>query len=144
MNRILCTLVLLCAQAFGAADYAFNDGAIPFMVITVTTSATVTVYVSGDDLTIVHLNIQNDGSTASVSTDRIYVMRKLDGAAAAVTMVTDLTDGVKLPINAGGSASITGKFVTRGSDGQKEIQIKATGNGAKVLLLRGRSPKEEN
>lgn len=136
----LCVVALAWRIAFAAADYVGTGVGKPWQVITVTTAAVVNVTLTSDDYTIVHLGIQNDGSTASVSTDKVFVMRNQDETGAAVTMAANLNDGIKLPLLSGSSATFSGFDVPTGADGKYEIQLKAVGNGAKVLIIRGRAP----
>jgi len=129
--------VILSAQAFAAADYDFKAEKTPWMVITVATSGVKNVLIPDHDITIVHLNVQSDGSTASAATDKVWIMRNQTAAGVAVTMAENYTDGVKAPVTAGGSITFRGLDVPVGADGGREIQLKATGNGAKVLLIKG-------
>lgn len=109
----------------------------PWQVLDVATSGTTLVVLPNNDIQIVHLGYQTDGSTASATTDYIVVMRKYDKAGAAVTMAANLNTGIKLPIFQGGSAVIRAGDIPEGPDGPREIQIQASGNGAKVLIIRG-------
>ena len=120
-----------------AADYDFRAEGLPWMVITVLTSGVKKVLLPNHDVTLVHLNMQNDGATPSDSEDKIFIMRDKDAAGSVVTMAENFTDGVKAPLWAGGSVTFRGQDVPVGADSGREIQIKATGHGAKVLLLKG-------
>lgn len=128
-------------KAQAAADYAVTSG-IPFQVVTVTTGATIKVTLAGDDFSFSHLGLQNDGTTASVSTDYVVVMREKDTNGAAVTLTADATDGVKLIVFARGSGTFPGRLIPNGTDGPAEVQIRAVGNGCKLQIMRGRSPAE--
>ena len=98
-----------------------------------------TVLLADADWSLVHLNIQNDGSTPSVSTDYAVMMNQQTPAGAAVTMAANYNDGGngKCIVAAGASATFNGTAVPQGSDGPHEIQIKAVGHGAKMELIRG-------
>lgn len=123
---------------YAAADSDMRDAsAKPWEVISVTTSAVTKVVFPDNDIQIVHLGYQTDGTTASATTDYIVVMREKDGAGAAVTMAANLASGIKLPIFSQGSATIRASDVPAGTDGPHEIQIKAVGAGAQVLVIRG-------
>lgn len=135
--RLLLLASALAFNAFAAADYDFRSSDQPWMVVTILTSGVRNITLPDHDITIVHLSVQNDGTTASVATDKIFVMRNQDAAGAAVTMAENFTDGVKVPITPGGSVSFRAQDVPVGADNAREIQIKATGNGAKVLLIKG-------
>ena len=119
-----------------AIDYDFKAGE-PFEVITVLTSGVKRVSVPDHDILIQHLNVQNDGSTASASTDRLYVMRDRDAAGENVSMAANLNDGVKALIEPGGAVVIRGFDVPIGRDGVRALQLQATGNGCKVQLVKG-------
>jgi len=118
-----------------AADYSMFGT--PWKIITVTTSATKTVIIPDDEITFVHLNIQDDGTTASASTDRVMIMLKTAVTGTSQTIDTSLDDEDKCPLVAGGSATFPGLYVTNGPSGPREVQLKASGNGAKVLIIRG-------
>jgi hypothetical protein len=129
-------VALVWRLAFAAADYDTRSDKFA-SVVTVTTAGVKNVLIPDNIITIVHLNKQDDGTTASAATDYIVVMRNRDQAGAAVTMAANFNDGVKLPIYAGGSATFRGIDIPIGADGGREIQIQAVGNGAKVLILKG-------
>ncbi len=131
-------VLMLSRSGDAAADSDLRDAsAKPWQVLTVTTSAATKVVFPDNDVQIVHLGIQNDGSTASASGDYIVVMREKTEAGAAVSMAANLNDGIKLPIFGPGSATIRATDVPAGTDGPHEIQIQAVGHGAKVLIIRG-------
>jgi ABC-type Fe3+-hydroxamate transport system substrate-binding protein len=106
-------------------------------VITVTTSAVVTVTMMNRDYTLVHLGIQNDGSTASVSTDYAVMQPTKASDGSAITIAADYTDGAKLIVGAGASATFSGNDIINGNDGPAEVQIKAVGHGCKMMFIRG-------
>ncbi len=116
------------AQAAPTSDIAGQ----PFNVITVSTSAVTTVSLTQHDYMIAHVGYQSDGTTASVAGDYIVVMNASD------TMAASLADGKKLPIFAGGSATFRGwdcSYIA--ADNAIEVQLKAVGHSAKVLVLKG-------
>lgn len=123
---------------FAAADLVQggNDKH-PWYVLAVTTAATKTITLQDNDIMIVHLNVQDDSGTASSATDKIVVMRAKDESGAAVTISTDFSAGVKLPIMAGGSATFRARGIPTGSNDKREIQIKAVGHDARVLIING-------
>lgn len=127
------------AGGIGAADYVLETVDNSLYLITVTTSAAVKITLTDADYTLVHLNIQNDGSTASVSTDYAVVQVVTDNAGAAVSSAANYTDGAKLIVGAGAAATFQTHTIATGTDGQHEIQIKAVGHGAKMQLIRGLS-----
>ncbi len=124
---------------YGAADYTINTAGVNNQVITVLTSGVKNIVLATSDYTLVHLNIQNDGTTASVSTDYAVVMNNQNAAGTAVTMDAtygDNGDG-KIIVGAGAAATFNGALVPQGADGPCEIQIKAVGHGCKMELIRG-------
>lgn len=137
------TFGLLCVILFllGAASYDNSSGAPPlppgYQVITVTTSAVVTITLDNSDYTLIHLNIQNDGTTPSVSTDYVVTMNNQTAAGVAVTMDATYTDGLKMITLAGAACTFAATNVPLGADGPHEIQLKAVGHGCKMCLIRG-------
>lgn len=145
-NWIAACLSVLCAAlltavhlipAFAAATYDSIAQDNNNVLVTVTTSATVTVTLAQADYTLVHLGIQNDGTTPSVSTDILVMMNQQTAAAAAVSMAANYTDGNKLIVNAGAAATFPASLIPAGSDGPHEIQLKCVGHGCKACLIRG-------
>jgi len=141
LSCALVALVLVTAlwrAAFAAADADLSSATgKPWQVLDVTTSTPVKVVLPENHVQIVHLGYQTDGTTASASGDYIVVMREKTEAGVAVTMAANLNTGIKLPIFKQGSATIRATDVPPGTDGPREIQIQAAGNGAKVLIIRG-------
>lgn len=133
--RLVSCLLFLCA-AVSASDYTTVGLGKGTLEITVTTSAVVTVMISADVYTVVHRNLQNDGSTASVSTDEVFIMNAYDSAGAAVTMAATHADGYKLSLVAGSAATLNGLDVPRAPDGTIIVQLKAAGHGAKFIFKR--------
>lgn len=133
------SLVIGAFILLGAASYTGETDGNQNFVITVTTSATVTITLADADYTLVHLNIQNDGSTASVSTDYAVMMNQQTPAGTAVTMDATYNDAGngKCIVQAGAAATFNASAVPQGSDGPHEIQIKAVGHGCKMELIRG-------
>lgn len=103
----------------------------PFYVITVTTSSTSTIQLPTSDVAVVHLGIQNDGSTDSATGDRIVLMH------GTATMDATTADGEKAIVNPRGSVIFRGQDLRKNDDGPRALQIKAIGHGAKVMLIRG-------
>ena len=139
---VLVALVLW-SRVFAAADLNLQgtggngDQAHPFDVISVTTSAVVKIVMPDNDALIAHLGIQDDGSTASDSTDYVVIMRDKDENGTAVTMAANYSDGVKLIVKANGAATFRARRIPDGADGVREVQIKAVGHGAKLQVIRG-------
>lgn len=125
------------ADGIGAASYDLTGVNGFNQIITVTTSAVVTIVLDDCDYTLVHLNIQNDGSTASVSTDYIVMMNQQKADGTSVTMAANYTDGNKTIVGAGAAATFNASPIPLGADGPREIQIKAVGHGCKAELIRG-------
>jgi len=136
--RTLLALILavMVWPLFGADTYSTVGLGNGSQEITVTTSAVVTVTVTTDTYTVVHLNLQNDGSTASVSTDVVFIQGKVNSAGTAIAMAPTHADGTKLPLLAGAAATLSGRDVPPNSDGTRTIQLQALGHGAKVLIKR--------
>lgn len=135
---IVCPILAFAAWMLqGAATYTIQTNGTTNQVITVTTASAVTVTLAAADYTLVHLNIQNDGSTASVSTDYAVMMNKANPDGTAVTMDASYTDGAKMIVGAGAAATFTGQLIPNGPDGPCEIQIQAVGHGCKMELIRG-------
>lgn len=134
MRSICLTLLMLLSLSLRASDADMTSK--PFVLITVTTSAAFTVKLTKDhEYTIVHLGLQSDGSTASATTDTVVVQNS-DAVSAA-----NMTDGTKLPVFSRSVAVVQARDVSKGADGLPELQLKATGTGCKVLILKGqRSP----
>lgn len=126
------------AAPAGAPDLAQggNDKH-PWYVLAVTTAAAKTITLQDNDVQIVHLNVQDDAGTASVSGDYVMVMRTIDENGSAVSMATTFAAGVKLPIYAGGGATFRARGIPESANGKREIQIKAVGHDARVLIING-------
>ena len=147
---ILIMALLCCSQVFrpakadgiGAASYDCTGQDASNQIITVTTSATVTVILADADWTIAHTGVQDDGSTASVSTDYAVAMASKTSAGGSVTMDNTYADGAKIITPSGVPATFNATLIPAGPDGQHEIQIKANGHGCKMQLIRGRRPKD--
>ena len=125
------------ADGIGAASYDLTGVDGYNQSITVTTAAVVTIVLDDCDYTLVHLNIQNDGTTASVSTDYVVMMNQQTNAGGSVTMAANYTDGNKTIVAAGAAATFNASTIPTGADGPREVQIKAVGHGCKAQLIRG-------
>jgi len=120
-----------------AADVDLSAAEKPWEVVAVTTSAVKTVVLPDNDVLIAHLGVQDDAGTASAATDYIVVMRAKDENGAAVSMAATYAAGIKLPIRANGAATFRANGIPTGANGAREIQLKAVGNNARVLIVRG-------
>lgn len=125
-----------------ASTYTAEDTGKNSQIITPVTGSVVTITLTDDDWQLVHLNVQNDGSTASAATDYVVVMNQQTPAGAAVTMAATYADGGngKLIIGANLARDFSGKYIPAGSDGPHEIQIQAVGHGCKMALIRKHYP----
>lgn len=120
------------AAPVAAADLDLSGGNRPFYVLTVLTSGTKKVKLPAkQDVAIVHLGLQNDGSTASVSGDSLIVMQAVDSMAA------NNDDGEKAIIFSQGSVTIQGKDAKGADDGDRVIQLQAVSHGCKVQFVLG-------
>ena len=119
----------LAVNAFAAADLDFTDK--PFYVISILTSGTKTILLPNEDVTVVHLGLQDDGSTASVSTDKLILMHGADAMAA------NTNDGEKAIVFQSGSITFRGRDSRGSTTGDRVLQLRATGNGAKILIIKG-------
>jgi hypothetical protein len=139
---ILLAAWFLCGLASAATPtiYDMTTAATPWQIVTAITSNGNSCVLGKEDYTIVHLGIQEDGSSASTSTDYVVISRIWGAARSAVTTDPNLGDGIKLPIMAGASVTLPGDACPQGPDGQYEIQFQAVGHGAKLLILKGRKP----
>lgn len=120
-----------------AADVDLSAAEKPWEVVAVTTSAVKTVVLPDNDVLIAHMGVQDDSGTASSATDYIVVMRAKDENGAAVSMAATYAAGIKLPIRANGAATFRANGIPTGTNGAREIQLKAVGNNARVLIVRG-------
>ena len=123
-----------------AATYAIQNQDSSNYVITVTTSAAVTVTMMNRDYTLVHLGIQDDGSTPSVATDYVVMQPTKKSDGTAITIDATYTDGAKLIVLSGAAATFSANDILNGADGPCEVQLKAVGHGAKMMLVRGIVP----
>ena len=101
-----------------------------FYVLDIDTSTVTKIVLPGQSCLIAHLNYQSDGS-ASGASDYVVVMVQTD------TMAANLDAGRKLVIKGGGSARFPAGNMPTGSDGPREIQVKAVGNSAKIQIIVG-------
>lgn len=115
---------------FAAATY--DADSIPFQLITVGTGADVTISTTEHPIKIIHLGLQDDGTTASASTDRLWIGHSAD------TLTATIADGNKIVLLPGGSCEIQGKDIKRSADGSHVLRLRSTGNECKVQLIRGR------
>lgn len=139
MRYVFLLAALFCFQLYGATTYDMRGLGNQSQEITVTTSATVTITVEyGVRYTIAHLNRQDDGSTASVSTDTVFLMNAYDSDGNTVTMAATHADGNKIPILAGAVGSLNSAYVPPTVPGGTTcvVQLKASGHGAKLLITR--------
>lgn len=120
-----------------AADYDMTSKMVPWIVITALTSVVKKILLPKKcKVSILHMQVQDDGVTDSANTDYVVIMRDKDSDGVAVTMAANFNDGVKAPIYPGGSISFMSNTVSDGSDGSCEIQIKAVSHGAKLLIVK--------
>ncbi len=146
-KKILALVLLICLIAgyFGYRTYAaatatlVNGSGTPFTVFTVLTNADTTIAVPSNDVLIMHTGIQNDGSTASASTDYIVVMNAFTGdGTTGVTMAASYAAGSKLVITPGAGFTLRGADCSFGTtDASNEIIIRAVGHGATVQIVKG-------
>lgn len=130
---ILCVVALIALSGVAVlAAASYDVAADPFYVLTVTTGADVTLLMPENEVTFVHLNIQDDGSTASVATDKLYI------GHADATLTATTADGPKIIMVPGSAIVILGRDIRSSTDGPHEVRLRATGHGCKVQILRGR------
>jgi hypothetical protein len=103
----------------------------------VTTNANVTVVLSDADYTLVHLGIQDDGSTASGAGDYIVMMPSRNADGTSITMDVSYAAGKKMIIRQGAAATFNATPIPDGPDGPREVQLKAAFHGAACQLIRG-------
>lgn len=129
----MCAVLWFAHVILAAPDVTIsNNTAAPFATLAVTTSATKLIGVNDNDITIAHIGLQNDGATASVSTDYVIVM------LSNATMGDVTTAGSKLYIPAGGSATIRGfDGLYVAADGLREFIVQAYGHGAMLQIIKG-------
>ena len=111
----------------------------PFNIIKIVTGSVKRILLPRHDVLFKHMNVKDDISTASAATDFITIMhaKKQDGTDE--TMVATRAEGEKLVLAAGESGVLRGDDIRTGSNGDREVQIQATGNSAMVQVLSARN-----
>ncbi len=138
MKTFLLTISVLAILLIGWRVYAAATSTIgssnqtPFGIIDVTAAATYKLAVPDNDITIVHLGIQDDNATASAAGDFVIIMNGND------TMTNTLTASSKIYLPPGASVTFRGyDCAVNTGDGVQEIQLKASGHGAAIQWVKG-------
>lgn len=131
------------AGSMGIINYSLDttDGA--NQIILVPTSTTISVNLADVDYTIFHTGYYgtNTGTSSNTSTnastDAVYWCNQKTAAGSNVTLNAVNSPGNKNIVYSGAAATFNGSIVPDGSDGPREIQLKAVGNPALVSFIRG-------